>query len=186
MSGRASVNPVALILTLVAGVILIGGLLTGKGPVRFFTDLLPGGSASGAMVNQPAPSWTTMTPDGREMSSLEFGGKVVLLNFWATWCPPCREEIPDLKQIQQEFANRGFTVVGLSVDREARKVQNFLEGTPLNYPVGIVGPSISQAYGVSSIPATFLIDQSGKVVFQTVGYSPSEMNRIRDRINELL
>jgi len=103
-------------------------------------------------------------------------GKVVLVNFWATWCRPCREEIPDLIKLQQAHGER-LQIVGLSIDDadEAREVAAFVAKHKINYPIFLVGEETAQKWGeFDGIPMTFLLDVTGKKVWQHEGSAPFE------------
>ncbi len=100
----------------------------------------------------------------------QFQGKVVVLNFWATWCPPCKAEIPDLIRIQKEFSN-DVVVIGVSVDRESPDyVAGFSEELGINYPVVMADSKLINLYGgIRAIPTTFIIDQDGDIGQKIVG-----------------
>jgi len=109
----------------------------------------------------------------RTVSFADFtAGKVVLLNIWATWCGPCKREIPDLIEISKEMAPKGVIVMGVSVDdrEKAASVRNYVEKVGIPYPIILDNLQISEAYGgVSAIPATFIIDRQGNVINKIVG-----------------
>ena len=101
---------------------------------------------------------------------MDLGGKVVLLNFWATWCPPCREEIPDLIELQNKYDGR-LQIIGLSVDTGSPEtVERFAEERKINYPVAIASPELEAKFGgVMGLPTSFLVDTEGRVVQKHVG-----------------
>ncbi|MCG3175209.1 MAG: Thiol-disulfide oxidoreductase ResA [Candidatus Omnitrophica bacterium] len=91
--------------------------------------------------------------------------KAVLINFWATWCPPCREEIPDLIRLQTQYKDKGFTVLGVDIGESARKVGGFAERNGLNYPIVLDKTmKVAESYGVVGIPTSYLIGSDGKVL----------------------
>ncbi len=110
--------------------------------------------------------------DGKIVESDSFQGKVLLLTFFATWCPPCLEEVPILKTLQNELEGAGFSVVGLSVDQEgAPVVAKFVEKRDINYPVLLADAQTTIDFGgVYGIPVAFLVNKSGNVVKKYTGY----------------
>ena len=117
--------------------------------------------------NHPvAPAWKLADLDGKPVSLADFKGKVVILDFWATWCAPCRDEIPGFVELQKKFADKGLVVVGVSMDQEgAAFVQRFVKENGVTYPVVLGDPEVSAAYdGIDALRTTFIIDREGKVV----------------------
>jgi thiol-disulfide isomerase/thioredoxin len=105
-------------------------------------------------------------------------GKVVLLNFWATWCPPCRAEIPSLVKIKNTYQAKGLEIIGLSVEfnsnRPKEYFDKFISDNQINYPVGLANMETLKSYGINPIPATFFIDKSGRVAYKMEGGYPEE------------
>ncbi len=124
-----------------------------------------------------APPFTLPDLNGKEVSLSDFKGKVVFLNFWATWCPPCRREIPSFIELINKYGDDGFVVLGVAVDpREFEKVKPFAEQIGINYPVVYDKKGVSQMYGgIRSIPTTFVINRDGKVVQRIVGSRPKQV-----------
>ena len=118
----------------------------------------------------PAPDLKVKDLDGRELSLEAYKGKVVLLNFWATWCGPCRAEIPDLIRIQDEYKDR-LQIIGMNVDDDdAERLRAFVKAKGINYPVAMTSVPVRLAYGsVSALPTMFVINQDGKMVQKHVG-----------------
>ena len=121
-------------------------------------------------VNDTAPNFTISTDSGRTVGRSNFGGKLLVVNFWATWCPPCIEEMPSLDQFQRRFAGAGVVVVGISVDRSDRAYREFLQKAGVSFltardPEG----RISADYGTFKYPESYVIDQRGKVVQKIIG-----------------
>jgi cytochrome c biogenesis protein CcmG/thiol:disulfide interchange protein DsbE len=110
--------------------------------------------------------------DGKEISSSEWNGKVRLIDFWATWCPPCKKEIPDFIELQNQYGPKGLVVIGIAMDKQgASVVAPFVKEWKMNYPVLIGGSEVSAAYGnIMSYPTTFLVDREGNVVKKYVGF----------------
>lgn len=120
---------------------------------------------------QPAPEWTLQDPEGREVSSKQFAGKVVVVDFWATWCGPCVEEIPGYVALQKKYGRDGLVVVGVSLDRGGpAKVKRFMEENGINYVVVMGDAGIGEAFGgIEAIPTTFLVSRDGRIVHRKMG-----------------
>ena len=100
----------------------------------------------------------------------ELKGKVVYLDFWATWCAPCREETPWFVEFQSKYRDRGFVVLGVSLDEDGWKaVKPFMESKHVNYPVVIDSSGVGDLYGVKNLPETMIIDQSGRIALNCAG-----------------
>jgi cytochrome c biogenesis protein CcmG/thiol:disulfide interchange protein DsbE len=133
--------------------------------------------SAGTVVAEPldpgaqAPAWKLQDLDGKTVQLSDFKGKVVVLDFWATWCPPCREEIPDFIALQKQYKNKGLVVVGVSLDQGGPGVvSSFAKTEGMNYPVVMGNDDVATQYGdIQAIPTTFVIDRSGKVVAKHVG-----------------
>lgn len=112
-----------------------------------------------------APAFELKDLDGKTVKLSDFKGKVVLLNFWATWCPPCREEIPDLIALQNKYRDKGLVVLGVSLDQKGpAPVKSFVGRMKINYPVVIGDEKTAMNYGgIQAIPTTFYIDRNGKI-----------------------
>jgi thiol-disulfide isomerase/thioredoxin len=125
-------------------------------------------SASGSAM----PSWELTDLQGQPVSSGDFEGKVVLLDFWATWCPPCRKEIPGFIELQERYGKAGLVVVGVSLDEGGpAAVAPFVSKMGINYPVVMGDSAIVQAFGgVEAIPTTFVIDRDGQILERHVGF----------------
>ncbi len=106
--------------------------------------------------------------DGKPWSLKEQRGKVVVLNFWATWCPPCRKEMPDLEKLYQQFKEQGLVILAIS-DEDAGKVKPFVAGQKVTYPVLLdPGRKVNELFQVEGIPKTFVYDRNGKLVAQSI------------------
>lgn len=120
---------------------------------------------------KPAPDFTLKDADGSSVKLSDYRGKVVLLNFWATWCGPCTLEIPWFIEFQQQYKNKGFEVVGVSMDEEGWSVvKPYIAEHKMNYRVLLGDDTVSQLYGgVESLPTSFIIDRDGKIASVHVG-----------------
>lgn len=135
---------------------------------------------------KPAPDFALQDENGATLRLSDLRGKVVLLNFWATWCGPCQMEIPWFIQFQQTYRSKGLEVVGVSMDEDGWKVvKPYVQEHKMNYRVVLGNESVGQLYGgVDSLPTTFLIDGNGKVAFVHVGLAPR--GEYQDEIQKLL
>jgi thiol-disulfide isomerase/thioredoxin len=133
-------------------------------------------AASQATTQMPSFALESVR-DGKIVESNIFDGKVLLLTFFATWCPPCVEEIPVLVELQNELADAGFSVVGLSVDQQGPSiVASFVEKRSINYPVLMAESKTTMDFGgVYGIPVAFLVNKSGNVVKKYTGYVQHEI-----------
>jgi len=117
-----------------------------------------------------APSFTAVDLDGHQLASASFRGKVVLINFWATWCPPCRAEIPDLIKLQEKYRDT-IQVIGVSEDEAPpEEVKKFVLAHHMNYPVVMSTPAIEKLFpGISALPTSYVVDRESRVVQKHVG-----------------
>jgi len=126
---------------------------------------------------QKAPDFKLTGIDGKPVTLSASKGKVVLLDFWATWCPPCEAEIPGFVELQRRYGEQGLVVIGLSLDQGGRsKVVEFAKRMKINYPVALATKDVVRKYGgVQAIPTTFLINRRGEIVKQYVGYQKQQV-----------
>ncbi len=124
----------------------------------------------------PAPLFTLKTLDGKKVTLEDFKGKVIILDFWATWCPPCIAEIPHFIELQKKYGKEGVQFLGISLDQDPKAVQDFYKKNKMNYPVMMGDAKIAKLYGgVQAIPTTFFIDRNLQVVDKIVGFRPPEV-----------
>ncbi|MGD9899881.1 MAG: redoxin domain-containing protein [Calditrichaceae bacterium] len=173
MANQSSKNIWFLLIGAAAVLILLGYMflpdqnakpISGKAPVHVNSD-----------SNYPAaPAFTLKDLNGNDLKLSDYSGKVVFVNFWATWCPPCRAEIPAFIELVDKYGKDGFEVIGIGVDpRDFSKVPGFVEQYNINYPVVYGTGEVVTAYGgIESIPTTFVVNRQGRVVEKIVGSRP--------------
>ncbi|HYO82282.1 MAG TPA: TlpA disulfide reductase family protein [Bryobacteraceae bacterium] len=124
-----------------------------------------------AAQRKQAPNWTLKDSDGRAVSLADYKGKVVLLNFWATWCGPCKIEIPWFIEFEQKYKDRGFAVLGVAMDDEGWEVvKPYIVKNKVNYRTVMGTDMVAQQYGgVESLPTTFVIDKDGRIASTHIG-----------------
>jgi peroxiredoxin len=129
-------------------------------------------AAVGALMGKPAPDFTLQSLDGKSVHLTDFRGKAVLLNFWATWCEPCKIEMPWFVELQKQYGPEGLQIVGISADEGDSKdgVSEFAKTMGVNYPILLGKEAVVDAYGgVQFLPTTFYIDRNGKIVDRVFG-----------------
>lgn len=162
--------------SLLAGLIAVGSTLAvGSAPTM----------AGDAVA--PATEFSLTSLAGQPVTLSQFKGNVVLVNFWATWCGPCQQEMPLLDQMYKKYKPAGFTLLGVNVDKEAPPVKELLARKPVSFPV-LLDPenAVSRAYKVADMPSSVIIDRKGNVRYIHRGYRPGDENEYQDRIRQLI
>jgi len=152
---------------LIAFVMILGPLETSRAEVA---KLLDGLKLSGYRPGTKPPEFKGITADSRTISLDSLRGKVVLLNFWATWCQECRPEMPMFERLHREFTKQGLSVVGINAREGTQAIREYAKELRLTFPL-VLDPKgeINAAYGIIGLPATFLIGRDGRAVARTVG-----------------
>jgi thiol-disulfide isomerase/thioredoxin len=128
-----------------------------------------------------APAWKLTDLDGHLVTSQQFAGKVVVVDFWATWCPPCVEEIPGYIELQKKYGDSGLVIVGVSMDQKGpAHVQKWAKAKGMNYQIVMADENIADAFGgFDVIPTTFLINRAGRIVHRKSGaMAPEEYEKL--------
>jgi peroxiredoxin len=145
-----------------------------------------GPTLNGQVKGAEAPDFSLPTVDGKQVKLSDLRGKAVLLNFWATWCGPCKVEIPWFTELQQQYGSQGLVVIGVSMDDDPKKdVPKFAQDNKIGYPILVGNEKVADQYGgVEGLPVTFYIDRSGKIVKKVMGLASH--SEIEDGIKEAL
>jgi thiol-disulfide isomerase/thioredoxin len=126
----------------------------------------------------PAPSWTLKDVNGQDVSSAQFAGKVMVVDFWATWCGPCRVEIPGYIALQKKYGKDRLAIIGVSVDQGPEVVKKFVQANGVDYQIVMADDEVVQAFGgeegINAIPTTFIIDREGKIRDRKLGAEETE------------
>ena len=140
-----------------------------------------------AAADLQAPDFTLRSQDGKVVSLAQFKGDVVMINFWASWCGPCRQEMPLLDSIYKQYKDMGFTLLGVNVEPHASSANAWLKQTPVSYPI-LYDPhsQVSQLYQVQAMPTTVIVDRRGIVRFVHSGYLPGDENQYMNSIRALI
>lgn len=139
------------------------------------------------LIGKKAPDFTLKDINNKPFNLSSLRGKVVILNFWATWCPPCRAEMPSLNNLYREFRNKGLEVVAISTDRYSSIIKDYISKNPIDFIVLIdTDNKVSRQFKVFSIPTTFLIDRNGIIIERYLGEENWASPEIKKKIKEAL
>src|SRR6516225_5018963 len=143
--------------------------------------------AVAAAPSGPAPAFTLPSKAGSEVSLAQYKGQVVMINFWASWCGPCRQEMPLLEDIYKKYNKLGFTLIGVNVEPDSNAANEWLKATPVSFPILYDRDSkVSKLYDVAGMPSTVIIDRSGKLRVLHRGYKAGDENEYLDSIRTLI
>jgi peroxiredoxin len=135
----------------------------------------------------PAANFTLKSADGVNIRLSEYRGQVVLINFWASWCGPCRQEMPELDALQRKYAPLGFTVFGVNVEQNRAMADKILRDIPVTFPVLFDDDNrVSEQYDVDAMPATVLVDRKGEIRFMHRGYKSGYEREYERQVRALI
>ena len=138
-------------------------------------------------LNVKAPNFTLKSDTGKNIKLSEYRGQVVMLNFWASWCGPCRQEMPLLEKIYKKYKRLGFVLLGVNVEENSNAAKKLLKDIKVSFPILFDTKNLtSKLYNVSAMPTTILIDRNGKQRFLHKGYKPGYEIDYKKQVKKLL
>lgn len=149
--------------------------------------LLLAGAAVAKEVSGPAPDFTLKSRGGENLKLSEFRGEVVMINFWASWCGPCRKEMPLLDQLYRRYHPMGFTILGVNVEEDSEEALRLLKEIPVTFPILFDRDNkVSEAYELVAMPSTVMVDRDGNMRFVHLGYLPGYEREYEAQIKALI
>lgn len=148
--------------------------------------LLPVNLYALPQTGKPAPDFKTVTTSGQTVTLDNYKNRVLLLDFFASWCIPCRTSVPHLVELNRKYGKQGFQILGISADESERGLLAFSDRYGINYPLAMADNTIQKAYGIRSLPVMFIIDRNGKIDQVYMGFSNDIARAMEDRIKKLL
>ncbi len=144
-------------------------------------------AAAAAVPGSPAPALVLPARDGGKVDLASLKGEVVMINFWATWCGPCRQEMPLLAQLHAKYEPLGFTLLGVNVEPDSAAAVDWLKGVPVGFPILFDKDSaVAGRFGVEGMPSTVFVDRNGQVRYVHRGYKPGDEAKYADMIRSLV
>jgi peroxiredoxin len=145
-------------------------------------------SQAGAVgLKEEAPDFTLKSLDGANLRLEEYRGQVVLINFWASWCGPCRQEMPLLDRLHHRYEDTGFAVLGINVEGQVAPAQEIVDSTSVTFPIVIDdGQKVSEMYNLEAMPSTFVVDRDGVVRYIHRGYKPGDEAKYVEIVKQLI
>jgi thiol-disulfide isomerase/thioredoxin len=157
--------------------------------ISVITLIVCASSIQAAFINESAPFFTLPSLEGKTMSLSDQNGKIVFVNFWASWCPPCKKEFPELNELASEYKGQNFVLLAINLDKSVDRVQKFLEKNQVKPALAILldpDAKVVADYVARSMPSSFIIDRDGKIRFVHFGYSDKDPVKWRTEIDSLL
>jgi peroxiredoxin len=144
-------------------------------------------TAKAEISSGAAPDFTLKSHSGKNMRLSELRGEVVMINFWASWCGPCRQEMPLLDELYSQYQPMGFTILGVNVEEDSNKAKALLDDIPVSFPVLFdTSSQVSKLYDVVAMPSTVLVDRDGNVRYLHHGYKPGYEQTYQEQVRALI
>ncbi len=138
-------------------------------------------------IKGPAPDFTLKSRSGENIKLSELRGEVVMINFWASWCAPCRQEMPLLEVLYKKYSDLGFTLLAVNVEEDSSKADDLLRDIPVTFPVLYDNTNkVTKLYKVVAMPSTIIIDRDGKMRYLHRGYLPGYEEEYKKQVSELI
>ncbi|NVJ61709.1 MAG: TlpA family protein disulfide reductase [Gammaproteobacteria bacterium] len=138
-------------------------------------------------VKEPAPDFTLKSMSGENVKLSELRGNVVMINFWASWCGPCRQEMPLLDDFYKKYNKLGFVLLGVNVEEDSSKAAGYLKEVPVSFPILYDNTNkVSKMYDIDAMPSTVLVDREGNMRFLHRGYKPGDENEYKRLMKKLM
>jgi len=140
-----------------------------------------------ASINGKAPNFTLKSMSGKNLKLSEYRGQVVMINFWASWCAPCRQEMPLLEDLYKKYKGLGFTLLGVNVEQDSSKASTLLRSIKVSFPILFDNKNtVSKMYKVLAMPTTIIIDRDGNMRYLHKGYKPGYEQEYRQQVRALI
>ena len=153
--------------------------------LTFFVLLIPTGYADN--IKGAAPDFTLKSRSGENIKLSELRGEVVMINFWASWCAPCRQEMPLLEELYKKYSDLGFTLLAVNVEEDSSKADILLKDIPVTFPVLYDNTNkVTKLYKVVAMPSTIIVDRDGNMRYLHRGYLPGYEEEYRKQVSELI
>jgi peroxiredoxin len=152
-----------------------------------FSAFAAGSLASSGLAGQPAPDFALKSSSGQNLRLSEYRGDVVMINFWATWCGPCRQEMPLLDELYSRYQRVGFNLLGVNIDDDSSRAMDMIDELGVSFPVLFdSSKEVSRLYRVDAMPVTIIVDREGNIRHVHQGYKPGYEQQYLDQVRALL
>lgn len=142
---------------------------------------------SANVISGEAPNFTLKSNNGKNIKLSELRGQVVLINFWASWCGPCRQEMPELNKLYSKYKKLGFTILGINVEEDSKEALKIIENDKISFPILFDSENkVSKLYDVIGMPTTLLVDRNGNMRYLHRAYKPGDINKYKKWVKELI